>query len=62
MGIGAVAGGFIGGKSARTSGIIGGTLAGFVIVWNTGRGKFPDLVLKRGRVIQLRFGEDFLLE
>src|SRR5262245_39788280 len=37
MGVGAVAGGLIGGKSARTSGIIGGTLAGFVIASNSGK-------------------------
>ena len=61
MGIGAAAGALIGGKAARTSGIIGGTLAGFVIGWNTGTGKFPDLVLKHGLLLHLRLGEDFML-
>jgi hypothetical protein len=62
MGIGATAGGLIGGKSARTSGILGGALGGFIIAGASGNGNLPDLVLKRGQVIQLRFGEDLRLE
>jgi len=61
MGIGATAGALIGGKTARTSGIIGGVLGGFVIAGASGNGNLPDLVLKRGQVIELRFGEDFRL-
>jgi hypothetical protein len=52
----------IGGKSARTAGIIGGTLAGFVIAGNSESDKLPDLVLKPGRMLTLRLGEDLLLD
>ena len=62
MGIGATAGAFIGGKSARTAGILGGAIVGFVVAENTGQGKLPDVVLKQGRILQLRLGEDLLLE
>jgi uncharacterized caspase-like protein len=62
MGIGATAGGLIGGKTARVTGIIGGTLAGFVIAGASGNGKLPDLVLKRGKRIPLVFGEDLQIE
>jgi hypothetical protein len=62
MGIGAAAGAMIGGKSARTAGIIGGTLAGFVIAGNSESDKLPDLVLKPGRMLTLRLGEDLLLD
>ena len=62
MGIGATAGGLIGGKSARTSGILGGLLGGFVIAGASGNGNLPDLVLRPGQVIRLMFGEDLQLE
>jgi len=61
MGIGATAGALIGGKSARTSGILGGLLGGFVIAGASGNGNLPDLVLRRGQVIRLMFGEDLQL-
>src|SRR5262249_28305429 len=54
VGIGVVAGGLIGGKTARTSGILGGALGGFVIAGATGNGNLPDLELKRGQLIELR--------
>lgn len=60
-GIGSVAGGLIGGKKARISGILGGTLVGLVIAGNSGNGKSSDLKLKPGRVMRLRIGEDLQL-
>jgi hypothetical protein len=60
-GIGAVAGGLIGGTKARASGIIGGTLIGFIIGSNAGSGKLPDLALKPGRMLHLQLGEDLIL-
>jgi hypothetical protein len=62
MGIGAAAGGFIGGKSARTTGILGGTLGGFVIAGNTDSGKLPDLSLNKGEVLRLRLNEDLRMD
>jgi len=62
MGIGAAAGGLIGGKTARTSGIIGGVLGGFIIAGASGNGNLPDLELKRGQLIELRLGEDLQLQ
>ena len=62
MGIGAAAGGLIGGKTARISGIIGGTLVGFIIAGASGNGNLPDLELKRGQLIELRLGEDLQLQ
>jgi hypothetical protein len=61
MGIGSAAGGFIGGRRARVSGIIGGTLLGAIMAGNSGNGKH-DLVLKTGRMIRLQFGEDLNLK
>jgi hypothetical protein len=60
-GIGAVAGGLVGGKKARVSGILGGTIVGLVIAGNSGNGKSSDLKLKPGRVLRLRIGEDLQL-
>jgi len=62
MGIGAAVGSLIGGTAARTSGIIGGTLVGFIIAGNYGSPKLPDLTLRRGRVLHLQLGEDLRLE
>jgi len=62
LGIGASAGALIGGKAARTAGIIGGTLVGFIIAGNYGSAKLPDLTLRRGQVIHLQLGEDLRLE
>jgi hypothetical protein len=58
MGIGASAGAVIGQHAARTAGIIGGTLVGFVIANNSGGGKRRDLELRQGGVITLEFRED----
>ena len=60
-GIGAVAGGLIGGGKARVSGILGGIVVGVVIAGNSGDGKLADLKLKPGRVLRLRIGEDLQL-
>jgi hypothetical protein len=57
-GLGAVAGGLIGGKKARVTGILGGTTVGFVIASNSGDEKLPDLELKAGKVVRLMLGED----
>ena len=62
MGIGAAAGAVIGGKAARTTGIIGGTLVGFIIAANYGNGTLPDLTLRPGQVLHLQLGEDLRLE
>jgi len=62
MGIGAAAGGLVGGRAARTTGILGGSLIGFVIAGNTGNGNLPDLVLKPGEMLRLQFGEDLRME
>ena len=61
-GIGAVAGGLIGGHKARVTGILGGTIVGFVIASNSGDEKLPDLELKTGRVVRLMLGEDLNLD
>jgi hypothetical protein len=58
MGIGAFAGAAIGQHAARTAGILGGTLVGFVIANNSGGGKRRDLELRQGGVITLEFRED----
>ena len=55
--VGATAGAFIGGKSARVAGILGGTLVGFVIAINRD-GNLPDIRLKAGRTLQLELRED----
>jgi hypothetical protein len=62
LGIGAATGALIGGKNARTTGILGGTLAGFIIAGNSEDDKLPDLELKRGRRIRLQLGEDFRMD
>src|SRR5262245_39694984 len=62
MGIGAAAGGLIGGKTARTSGILGGVLGGFVIAGASDNRNLPDLELKRGQLIELRLGQDLGIE
>jgi len=61
MGIGGAAGALVGGHSARIAGLLGGTLAGFVIAGNTDSGKFPEIALKAGQVVRLQLGEDLKL-
>jgi hypothetical protein len=58
MGLGGAAGAFIGGTAARVSGILGGTLIGFIIASNTGTASLPDLTLPSGRVLHLQVGEE----
>ena len=60
IGAGATTGAFLGGNAARTAGILGGTLVGFIIASNSGNTK-PDLTLKRGGMLHLKFGEDLVL-
>jgi hypothetical protein len=62
MGIGAAAGAAIGGKAVRTTGIIGGTLVGFIIAANYGGANLPDLTLRPGQMLHLQLGEDLQLE
>jgi hypothetical protein len=62
MGIGGAAGSFIGGKTARLAGVLGGTLVGFVVAGNSGNAKRPDLTLGAGHVLHLRLGEDLTLQ
>jgi len=59
MGVGGAAGALIGGHSARVAGVLGGTLAGFVIAGNSEKEKFPEVKLKTGQRITLQFREDF---
>jgi len=61
MGIGAVAGGLIGGRSGRVAGVIGGTLTGFVVAGNRSGPALRDLTLKAGQEIRLQLGEDLTL-
>jgi hypothetical protein len=61
MGGGAVAGAFIGGKSARVAGILGGLLAGFVIGGSGADAKLSDVTLKAGKQIALELREDLIL-
>jgi hypothetical protein len=62
MGVGAAAGGAIGGTRARGAGIIGGLLLGFILAGNSTDSNLPDLTLKAGQILHLRFGEDLKLE
>jgi len=55
-------GALIGGKAARIAGILGGTLAGFVIAGNSGADKLSDLTLKPGQALHLELGEDLKLQ
>jgi hypothetical protein len=58
MGLGGAAGAFVGGTAARVSGILGGTLIGFIVANNSGGDKLPDLTLPSGRLLHLRVGEE----
>lgn len=58
MALGGGAGALIGGTAARVSGILGGTLIGFIVASNTGSASLPDLTLPSGRVLHLRVGEE----
>jgi len=60
MGAGATAGALIGGGTARTAGVLGGALIGFIVANNSGTGK-EDVTLKRGGMLHLKFGEDLVL-
>jgi hypothetical protein len=62
MGVGGAAGAFIGGKAARITGILGGTLVGFVIASNSDDDKLPDLTLRAGQKLRLQLGEDLRME
>jgi hypothetical protein len=61
MGVGGGAGAFIGGKAARVTGIIGGTLVGFIIASNSDDSP-PDLTLRPGRLLRLELGEDLRMD
>jgi hypothetical protein len=56
--VGGVAGAFVGGKTARVAGILGGSLIGFLIADNSKDGKFPDLTLRPGAILHLELGQD----
>ena len=58
MGTGGVTGALIGGRAARAAAILGGALLGFIVADNSGGGKLPDLTLKPGHRLHLKFGED----
>jgi hypothetical protein len=59
--VGAALGGLAGGKTARTTGILGGTIVGFVIAGSRNSEGPPDLILKAGEQIQLELGEDLVV-
>lgn len=61
MGVGAAAGGLIGGKTARFAGILGGALIGFIVGGTSDGSKLPDLVLKPGQTLHLQLGEDLVI-
>lgn len=61
MTVGGAAGSFVGGKAARVAGILGGTLAGFVIAETSSKPTLPDLTLKPGQTLHLQLGEDLKL-
>jgi hypothetical protein len=61
-GIGTAAGALAGGSKARITGIIGGALGGFILASNSQGEKLPEVVVKRGRIVRLRLGEDLQLE
>jgi len=60
-GIGAAAGSLVGGSAARVSGLLGGTLVGYLIAANSNDGNRSDLKLKPGRRLHLKFGEDLII-
>lgn len=60
MSLGSVAGGLIGGRRARTAGILGGVLAGFVLAGSR-TNIVHDLRLKSGQEIPLELGEDLVI-
>jgi hypothetical protein len=57
---GATAGALIGGRSARVTGLLGGTILGFVIAARPDPGP-KNLTLKAGREIRLELAEDLVL-
>jgi hypothetical protein len=59
--VGGVAGAFVGGKTARVAGILGGSLIGFLIAGNSADGKLPDVTLRPGTMLHLELGEDLTL-
>ena len=59
--LGAAAGGLLGGRNARVTGILGGTIVGFVIAGSRNASSLPNLTLRPGERIQLEFGEDLVL-
>ena len=61
MAAGGAAGALIGGKAARVAGVLGGTLAGFVIAGNSGDDKRSDLHLQAGQTLLLQLLEDLEL-
>jgi hypothetical protein len=61
MGSLGVAGGLVGGKTARVAGVLGGLIAGFVIAEAGDNDNLPNLTLQSGQTLHLRFGEDLNL-
>jgi hypothetical protein len=62
MAVGGSLGAWIGGKTARVAGILGGTLTGFVLAANSGDTKLRDLTLERGKTLRLELGQDLTLQ
>jgi hypothetical protein len=61
--IGSVVGALIGGKSARTAGVLGGALIGFVIAGNADDGgKLRDLELKPDQRIRLQLQQELRVD
>ncbi len=61
MGAGGAAGGLIGGRTARVAGILGGTLAGFVLAGSGVDSNLPNLTLHSGQRIHLQLGEQLTI-
>ena len=61
MGAGGAAVGFIGGKTARVAGILGGTLIGFVMAGSGDDSNLPNLTLRSGQTIHLQLSEELAI-
>jgi hypothetical protein len=61
MGAGVAAGALVGGKAARTAGVLGGALAGFVIAGNGTDSNGSNLILHSGQILHLQLGEDLTI-
>jgi hypothetical protein len=59
--VGATAGGVIGGKGARVTGILGGAIVGYLLAGASGDPRRSDLTMKPGQILHLELGEDLAI-